>query len=72
VVREHLGMIFGAAERLDPRCDLSVLLRALGSCDLAVRDVTYEGVGEGELALALDGRTALLANEGLPRERVQG
>jgi hypothetical protein len=39
---EHLGLILGAAERLDPGRRVPVLERAGRARDLAVRDVANE------------------------------
>ena len=72
MVREHLGVVLGPAENLDPLRRVSVLLGALGAGDLSVRDVADERVGERELRLARDRRSALLAYERLSRQRVQG
>ncbi len=44
VVRQHLGVVVGASERLDPLGDGAVLRRALGARDLPVRDVPDEGM----------------------------
>ena len=54
VVREHLGMVLGPAETLDPLRRVSVLLGTIGAGDLSVGDVANERVGERELRLALD------------------
>ena len=53
VVGEHLGVILGPAQAVDPFGDRSVPLCAVGARDLAVRDVAHERVRERELALAL-------------------
>ena len=42
VVGEHLGLILGASERLDPGGRLSMLVRACSARDLAVCDVADE------------------------------
>jgi len=39
MVGEHLGVVFGAAERLDPLGDEPVLLGSLAAGDLSVGDV---------------------------------
>ena len=60
-----------ADRALDPLGDRAVLLRPVGARDLAVRDVADERVREGELALALERRAALAADEALALERVE-
>ena len=72
MVGEHLRVILGTPEALDPLCRVAVLRRTVGARDLAVGDVANECMGERELALALDRRTALLAYESLACERVKG
>ena len=64
-------VVLRSSERLDPLGDGSVLLCAVGPGDLPVRDVADEGVSERELALALDRRAALPADEPLALEPVQ-
>ena len=64
-------MVLGTAERLDPLGDAPVLRGALGARDLPVRDVADERVRERELALALDRRAPLAADEALALERVE-
>ena len=54
MVREHLGVVLRTAEAVDPLRDGAVLLRAVGTWDLAVGDVANERVRERELALALE------------------
>ena len=71
VVREHLGVVLGSAERLDPLGDSAVLCRALGARDLPVRDVPNEGMAERVLALVLDRRAPLAPDERLAFERVE-
>jgi hypothetical protein len=46
VVREHLPVILGAAQRLHPLGDEPVLLGALAARNLPVGDVAQEHVGE--------------------------
>ena len=72
MVREHLGVVLGPAETLDPLRRVSVLLGTLGAGDLSVGDVANERVGERELRLALDRSAPLLAHERLALERVEG
>ncbi len=71
VVRQHLGVVLGAAERLEPFRSRSMLVRALGSRDLLVRDVAYERVPECVLVLARDRAPTLAAHEFLASERVE-
>ena len=54
VVRDRLRVILRTSERLDPRRCEPVLLRALGSRDRVVCDVTYDGVMERILELGRD------------------
>ena len=54
MVREHLGVVLRTAEAVDPLRDSAVPLRAIGTWDLAVRDVANERVRERELALAFE------------------
>ena len=70
MVREHLTMVLGAAQRVDPLGDEPVLLGALAARDLPVGDVAQEHVGEGPLAFALDGGPALTRKESLALEPV--
>ena len=71
VVGEHLGVVFGTAERLDPLGDTAVLRSPVRAGNLTVGDVANERMGEGELALALDGGAPLATDESLSLERVQ-
>ena len=54
VVREHLGVILGASERLEPGGSREVLLRAASTRDLLVGDVPDERVPKEVLVLACD------------------
>ena len=71
VVSHHLRVVLGAAERLDPLCSGQVLVRALRTRDLLVRDVADERVPKDVLVLACDRAPPLAAHELLARERVQ-
>ena len=71
VIGEHLRVVLGASEPIDPLGNGLMPLRALGAWDLAVGHVPDEGVGEGELALTLERGSALTANEALALERVK-
>src|SRR5439155_25357298 len=72
MVSEHLGDVVGPlGERLDPLGRTAVLLRPLGTGDLAVRNIPDEHVAEGVLHLAADRRPALAADELLPLERME-
>ena len=71
VVGEHLGMVLGSAERIDPFRGQTVLLGPRGAWDLAIRNVADKEVAEGVLQLPCNGRTALPAHELLPLEGVQ-
>ncbi len=72
VVHEHLRVIVGTPQRLDPRRDRAVLCGALRPRDLPVRDVANECMTKGELDVVLDRGLPLSSNEALPVERVQG
>src|SRR6266571_2403842 len=63
VMRDRFGVVVRTAERLDPLRGSDVLLGALGSRDLAVRDVADEQVLERKLRLALDGAAARTLHE---------
>jgi hypothetical protein len=68
---EHLAVVLGPAEGLDPpRCGL-VPLGARRAGDLAVGDVAHEEVPEGVLLLPADRRAALAPDELLALEGVQ-
>jgi hypothetical protein len=71
VVGEHLGVVFGTAERLDPLGDAAMLRSPVRAGNLTVGDVANERMGEGELALALDGGAPLATDESLSLERVK-
>ena len=71
VVGEHLGLILGSAERLDPGRRLPVFERAGSAGDLPVRDVADEQVAEDELAFRGDRRDAGAPEELLALEREQ-
>ena len=64
-------MILGATERLDPLGDAPMLRGSIGARDLPVRDVADERVRERELALALDRRASLAADEPLSLEGME-
>ena len=68
MVGEHLGVIFGAAERLDPGGRAAVPLAAGRARDLTVGDVAEQDVPEGVLGLARDRGAARLLHELLPLE----
>src|SRR3954449_12279032 len=69
VVREQLGVVLPASERLDPIGGEAVLAAALGARDLRVGDVANEGVAERVLAFVLDRRPAPAREELLAPER---
>ena len=71
MVRDELGMIIGAAQRLDPVGRAHVLLASRRAWDLAVGDVADEHVPEHVLRLAADSRAALAAQDPLAVERVE-
>ena len=71
MVCEHLGVLLLAAQRGHPVGHCPVLLGPRCPRDLAVGDVADEQVQEGVLALALDRRPPLAADELLACERVQ-
>ena len=71
MVRQHLGVILGTAQRLDPFRSALMLLRACSTRDLRVRDVADEQMAEDVLALLAHGRTPLPAHELLPLEAMQ-
>ena len=52
VVGEHLGVVLGTPERLDPRRRLDMPPRAIGARDLAVCHVAHQQVPECVLRLA--------------------
>ena len=64
-------MVLRTAEAVEPLRDGTVPLRAVGTRDLAVRDVANERVRERELALVFKGGAPLAADEALALERVQ-
>ena len=64
VVREHLGVVLRASQRLRATLPPAwCFVRPAGARDLAVRDITDEQVAEGVLRLAGNGRTALTPHE---------
>src|SRR5690242_12998105 len=71
MVREHLRVVLGTAERVEPRSRALVPLGAGAARDLAVGDLADEHVAERVLLLPADRGTALPAHELLPLERVQ-
>jgi hypothetical protein len=71
VVREHLHVVLGAPEGLDPLRHLPVLLPPLETRDLAIGDVADEQVTERELSLARNRRAASALDELLALEPVQ-
>ena len=72
MVREHLGVILGPAEPLDPLSGEPMLLGSSRTRDLAVGHVSHEQVPEGVFALSRDRGPALATHELLPLEPVQG
>jgi hypothetical protein len=70
-VHQHLRVVLGAAERLEPRRGAFVPLGAGSARNLAVGHVAHEQVAEGVLALAGDRRAPLAADELLSLERMQ-
>ena len=56
MVRNHLRVVFGTAERLDPLGGSEMFLRPLGARDLPVRDVAHQQVREREFTLPLERR----------------
>ena len=70
MVRDHLGVVLGTAERLDPLGRLEMLLRPLRTRDLSVRDVADEYVLERELGLTFDRAAARTLYEFLLPEHV--
>ena len=72
MVREHLGVILGPAEPLDPLSGEPMLLGSSRTRDLAVGDISDEQVPERVFALARDRRPALATHELLALEPVQG
>ena len=58
VVGEQLGVVFAAAERLDPAGGETVLATSLGTRDLRIGDIADEHVVERVLGLARDGGAA--------------
>ncbi len=68
---EHLGLVLGPAERLDPLGGAPVLLRPLRTRDLPVGDVADQHVPERVLRLAGDRRCARTLDELLALERVK-
>jgi hypothetical protein len=72
VVREHLGVVLGSSQPVDPLGDGAMPSCAVCTRDLAVRHVTHERVCEGELALALERRAPLAADEALALEGMEG
>jgi hypothetical protein len=68
---EHLGVVVGAAKRLDPFRRGEMLVHAGGAGDLAVGDVAHEQVAERVLGLALDRRAAGALDELLALEPEQ-
>src|SRR5439155_18744166 len=71
VVRDHLGVILGPAERLDPFGCKPMLVRPLPARNLPIRDVTDEQMLEGELGLACNGGATCAFDELLALEGVQ-
>ena len=71
VVGEHLGLLLGASERLDPRRRSLMLVRSRRTRDLAVGDIADEHVAERVLALARDRGACETLDELLALERVQ-
>src|SRR5581483_12403023 len=72
VVRDELGVVVGAAERLDPRSRVEMPRLTRRTRHLPVCDVADEHVPEGELRLAADRRPPLTPDQALALERVQG
>ena len=70
VVREHLRVVFGAAEGHEPLGHPAMPGGALGSRQLSVRDVTHERVRECELELAGHRRASLASQEALSHQCV--
>ena len=71
VVRNHLCVILGTTERLDPLGGTRVLLRPLGARNLPVRDVAHQDMLERELRLAGDRAAPRALHELLLLQRVQ-
>src|SRR3954454_3994514 len=71
MVRQHLGMVFGPPERVEPSGWPAVLLGAIGPRDLAIGHVTDQNVPERVFRLVPEGRAPLATNEFLSLQRVQ-
>ena len=71
VVRNHLRVILGTTERLDPLGGTRVFLRPLGARNLPVRDVAHQDVLERELRLTGDRAAPRALHELLLLQRVQ-
>ena len=70
VMRDHLRVILGPAERFDPAGRPDVLLAAHQARDLGIGDVAQEQVEERVLRLVRDRRAPVPADELLALERV--
>ena len=71
VMREHLGVILGTAERIDPLRGTTVFVGAGGARDLPVGDVAYQQVPEGVFLVVLDRRPPFASNEVLALEGME-
>ena len=67
---EHLRVIFGAPERLDPLGGMQMLARAIRSRDLSIGDVADEHVLERVLDLTFDGAAPRALHQLLLAERM--
>ena len=71
VVRDHLGVVLGSAQGLDPLGCASVFLRSLDAGDLPVGDVANKQMLEGELGFAFDRAATRTLHELFLLERVE-
>ena len=71
MVGEHLGVILGPAQRLDPAGGVGVLVGAGSTRDLPIGDVAQQHVHERVLRFASDRRGPLAADELLALQPVQ-
>src|SRR5213596_2723696 len=71
VMGDHLGVVFGPAEGLDPLRREPVFVAALGARDLAIGNVADEHVSKRVFLLIRKRRAPLAADELLALERVR-
>jgi hypothetical protein len=70
-MRQHLGVILGTAERIDPLRGTTVFVGAGGARDLPVGDVADQKVPEGVFLVVLDRRPPFASNEVLALEGME-